>query len=168
MREPQSQLFQQVRRCAPISHSRNLRHPSGIQPQVRTRFTYWGKHHLCRRTALLSPGVLDERATRIFTDGRCHSFATAMHRLTGWKFVGQYREGCLVHLLVLEPRTGLAVDAESGHDMDASYRVLRRKPRLNRNWLPLQADDAMPFAKARLDQILWLLADLPRRSGVKS
>jgi len=62
----------------------------------------------------------------------------------------------LLHLLVLEPSTGLAVDADSGYEMDASHRVLRRRPRLNRHWLPVQADDALPFAQARLDQIGFL------------
>lgn len=39
----------------------------------------------------LTPGVIDHHAEIVFTQGQCHSFARALHELTGWQLaVGCY------------------------------------------------------------------------------
>jgi hypothetical protein len=78
---------------------------------MKTRFNYWGPRSV-RRAAALTPGVLDRRATEVFTRGQCHSFALALQRLTGWGLIGMYHDRGLTHLAVVEPLSGLAVDAE--------------------------------------------------------
>jgi hypothetical protein len=121
----------------------------------RIRFTcFSGAWRLGRRTTFLESYMLDDKAIKLFTNGHCHSFALAMHKLTGWALVCQYGSPYhgneRRHMYVLDPRTGYAVDAGDEYIMDDDCRVLKHVPKFNERWLPLQADDALTFAKMRL------------------
>jgi hypothetical protein len=123
---------------------------------MKTRFRYWARHDRESERSL-TQGIFDDKAVFVFTSGQCHSFALAMQRLAGWGLVGRYYGKELEHLMVFDPATGLVIDAEHTLiGLVGNFRLLKRAPRFDRLcsiWFPLQVGDAIPFAKARLEQL---------------
>jgi hypothetical protein len=111
----------------------------------------------------LHPGVLDEVAVDLFTNGRCASMALALHRLTGWEACSFVPLGCFyhdnrfpAHAVVDSPKGFLHAsgfitlkDWARLHNLhDDGYRVCLD----NLAYAEENLDLAMPFAKAVLER----------------
>jgi hypothetical protein len=111
----------------------------------------------------LRPGVLDEAAIDVFTNGRCASMALALHKLTGWEVYSFVPLGCFyqdhripAHAVVDSPKgllhaAGFITLKEwtTRHNLDSdNYRVCLDKLSYAEENLNL----VMPFARAVLQK----------------
>lgn len=140
----------------------------------RNRVTYlWG------RKWSLPVDPEDKKVQRVFTRGQCHSFALALHKLTGWElavlcyddFVGDdvlivgmdaenapYPPADGDHVICIRP-DGYFVDiygawlpGERWHSLRTAV-VVPAEEVLNLGWDAVLPEKAMPFAKALLPMV---------------
>lgn len=124
-----------------------------------------------RVTTTLTEGVIDEAASRVFKTGQCHAMAFALHKETGWSLVGfkdNYdSDESPGHCAVFCPQLDEYVDVDG---LGARQRWEEKLQRCGRNfetvplkqeqmnklhgYVPMQANDAEPFAKAVVKQIV--------------
>lgn len=114
-------------------------------------------------------GVIDYNATKVFTNGHCHSLALAIHKLTRWpiKGIGLEEEDdypdspghCINYIPEQRKYIDIKGIRKTPHDR---YKVLNSRVTVSavanfRNYLESDIELAMPFAKALLkrNSIKW-------------
>lgn len=110
---------------------------------------------------LKDDGTIDDSASEVFTHGHCHSFAYALHRLTGWQLVGLYHPcqplgDCTPWHCCVETPSGDVLDIDGGNALQrfeeygcTIKRSLTEADVLNFeriDYLPINIEAAMPFA----------------------
>lgn len=121
--------------------------------------TNWG------RKVLNAEGRVDDTAKDAFLRGQCHSFALAMHGLTGWPIFGVgYGAGhkSPSHFLIYCPDTDDYLDID-GPEADVRYAYLFRQEvsvfnaeetRNPPSYLPCFPEKALPFVRTVLADFL--------------
>lgn len=116
-------------------------------------------------------GRIDRDVISVFTSGHCHSFALAMHKLTGWKMVavclpGEYIDVPTVdeapsHVMVQHP-SGKYVDIHGFRDPHTDYPSVRRMASVSRKdimgfrgYYSPNIKIAMPYVHTVLSKIGW-------------
>lgn len=112
-----------------------------------------------------------EKIEDVFTSGNCHSFALALHALTGWELMGMYRGGetdMASHVFVKNEK-GNFVDVTGERTPEEFYREWRGEFKsITKNdidswvekfntegmgYIPARVKDTLPFAKRLLKAI---------------
>jgi hypothetical protein len=109
-------------------------------------------------------GKLIPQLRWVLTNGHCHSFALALHRLTNWPMVGRIKQGKVEHVFCQMPDGRLA-DAECLMKWPEELFDACSDPRLRvlppggfqfsaeDGWLRSVEDVLIPFAQARLEEL---------------
>ena len=103
-------------------------------------------------------GVIDDAAITVFSQGQCHSLALAIHKLTGWRIIGAGGPdpNSPWHCLVYHPTRKGYIDIKGFREHHGQRRVVNKRLPLKTinkgmdKYLPLQVEDAIPFAKTVL------------------
>jgi hypothetical protein len=108
-------------------------------------------------------GKLSPQLRWVLTNGHCHSFALALHRLTNWPIVGRIRHGKVEHVFCQMP-DGRLVDAECLMILPEELSDARSDPEFHAlhlgseflpedGWLNSVEDVLIPFAQTRLEEL---------------
>ena len=114
----------------------------------------------------------EEEIKRVFIYGNCHSFALAVHKLTGWPLLGVFRpsdmrDGMPSHVIVEDP-LGRYVDIEGfryPQEFEEDWHAtsikpvnpwhirawIRRRNKTGSGYRPTRVKDSMPFARKVLE-----------------
>lgn len=104
-------------------------------------------------------GIIDEHVRHVFSFGQCHSFAVAVHKLTGWPLRAvdnQGDDGIPDHIMVETPNgrlfdiTGFEREGNYGDARPISIARLNKLTKRPKCYLPLDLDIAMPYAQSLL------------------
>lgn len=135
------------------------------------KFLQWSFLGTRRVPMTLTEGVVDQAASVVFNHGQCHSMALALFHETGWPIVGFQDENdthdspghCAVYCEALDECVDVdGIGAHARYEarcaragLGVKVRAIKpSKMRKLRDYLPIKARKARPFAKAVVQQII--------------
>lgn len=132
------------------------------------KISRWGYDDIITLDNLDNRGRIGKKAIDIFTNGQCHSFALAIHKLTGWDIYGLVdysQDDCKSapgHIVNRFRDTRDYIDIEGlgalkrRKEWYPKTKVIKLSEYSLHNlicYLPIEAEKAMPFAKNLLLKI---------------